>query len=187
MGIEFMKKIIFLFLLQFTLIGVLQPFAQAMETEKEISAKLTDTTNYQSLYERNKRVETLTKFFEQQNSPFSAFAEVFIVHAEKNGLDWKLVPAISGVESTFGKAIPEGSFNAYGWNNGNYYFQSWEEGIEIVSKTLNEKYKQKWNAVTPQQIGRYYASSPTWANRVVYFMNQIENTLAESTLLPLNL
>ena len=32
--------------------------------------------------------------------------EDFVTYADTNGLDYRLVPAITGVESTFGKLIP---------------------------------------------------------------------------------
>ena len=151
------------------------------------SAKLVDYGDYAKIQERNLKIKTLANFFKLNNSPLESYSATFIDEAEKNELNWKLIPAITGVESSFGKAIPKNSYNAYGWNNGDYYFKSWEEGIIIVSKTLNEKYRQGWGADDPYEIGRYYAASPTWANRVVSFMKQIENTSSNLALLPLNL
>jgi len=85
-----------------------------------------------------------------------------------------MVAAISGVESTFGKRIPENSYNAYGWANGNYYFESWEDSIAIVSKTLREKYYDR-GATTLNQIARRYAPpSSSWAWKVNYFMEKID-------------
>ena len=61
------------------------------------------------------RVVSLKRFFEKYDSPLADYAEKFVKEADKYNLDWRLVPAISGVESTFGKRIPYGSFNAYGF------------------------------------------------------------------------
>lgn len=124
--------------------------------------------------ESDYRVVTLKKYLEKHNSPLSEYAGEFVYSADKYDIDWRLVPAISGVESTFGKRIPYGSYNAYGWANGKYYFESWEESIDIVSKTLREKYMNR-GAVTIDQIGRRYAPpSSTWSWKVKYFMDQIE-------------
>jgi hypothetical protein len=121
------------------------------------------------------RVTILGNFLEQYNSPLAPYAKDFIAYADEYNIDWRLVPAISGVESTFGKRIPSNSYNAYGWANGNYSFKSWEDSIKIVSKTLREKYYDR-GANTVGKIARIYAPpSTTWAWKVNYFMNKIDN------------
>jgi len=120
------------------------------------------------------RVVILRKYLESHNSPLTDSAEHFVTYADKYQLDWRMVAAISGVESTFGKRIPENSYNAYGWANGNYYFESWEDSIAIVSKTLREKYYDR-GATTLNQIARRYAPpSSSWAWKVNYFMEKID-------------
>ena len=122
----------------------------------------------------NLKIVKLTFYLKKHNSPLENYAGVIIRKAEKYNLDWRLVTAISGVESTFGKRIPFGSYNAYGWANGDYNFKSWEDSIEIVSKTLREKYIDK-GADNLQKIARIYAPpSVTWAGNVNFFINQID-------------
>ena len=75
------------------------------------------------------RVTQLKRFLESYGSPLAPFAKNFIDSADRYQIDWRLVPAITGVESTFGKRIPFNSFNAYGWANGVYFFNSWEQSI----------------------------------------------------------
>lgn len=120
------------------------------------------------------RVFQLRSFLEKYNSPLACYAGKFIAEADKNDLDWRLVAAITGVESTFGKQIPYNSYNAYGWVNGDYSFPSWETSIEVVSKTLKQNYLDK-GAVSIDQIARRYAPpSSTWAWKVKYFMKKID-------------
>jgi hypothetical protein len=120
------------------------------------------------------RVVVLKKYLEKMDSPLSDHSRAFIQAADRNSLDWRLVPAITGVESTFGKRIPPNSYNAYGWANGNYYFDSWEESIDVVSDTLKEKYVDR-GATTIDEIARIYAPpSNTWSWKVKYFMNEID-------------
>lgn len=158
----------------------------------EASSSSLTTSAIQSLSALNEnkqeeKIKKLTSFLKERNSPLAAYARVIVEQAEENDLDWRLITAIAGVESNFGKIIPFNSYNAYGWANGNYVFESWEHGIVVVSKTLNEKYRKQWKAETVEQIGRYYAASPTWASRVLFFMKQIENTSLKPTDLDLNL
>ncbi|MDP2585753.1 MAG: hypothetical protein Q8P29_02645 [Candidatus Levybacteria bacterium] len=123
------------------------------------------------------RVRILREFLEKYNSPLVPFAGTFVETADKYDLDWKLVAAISGVESTFGQQIPYESFNGWGWGiygDNMIRFSSWNEGIETISQGLRTKYIDKWGAQDVYEIGRFYAASPTWAQRVEYFMNSIE-------------
>lgn len=120
------------------------------------------------------RVANLRNFFNTYNSPLALYAEDFVLMADKYNLDYRLVPAISGVESTFGKQIPSGSYNAYGWANGNYSFESWPNSIEVVSKTLRTQYVDRGANSVPE-IARIYAPpSSTWAGNVQYFINKID-------------
>lgn len=123
------------------------------------------------------RIRILREFLEKYDSPLTPFAGTFVEIADKYSLDWKMVAAISGVESTFGHQIPYESFNGWGWGiygDNMIRFSSWKEGIETVSHGLRTNYIDKWGAKDVYEIGRFYAASPTWAQRVEYFMNKIE-------------
>lgn len=120
------------------------------------------------------RTEQLAAFLANYDSPLVPFAANFIDSADRYQLDWRLVPAITGVESTFGKRIPFASYNAYGWANGAYRFGSWEESIEHVSRVLKEKYVDR-GLDTPAKISPVYAPpSPTWGAKVAHFMAKID-------------
>lgn len=122
------------------------------------------------------RVKVLRGFLASYDSPLTGSAETFVRTADKYELDWRFVAAISGVESTFGKQIPYESYNAWGWGiygDNMIRFTSWDEAIETISKSLREKYIDTWGAQDTYQIGRFYAASPTWAQRVEYFMQKI--------------
>ncbi|RLC29376.1 hypothetical protein DRH13_05820 [Candidatus Woesebacteria bacterium] len=139
-------------------------------TVAESSAQLVGRTKVESDY----REEILRNYLEGHNSPLSEYSGVFINLADKYRLDWRLVPAITGVESTFGKRIPINSYNAYGWANGGYSFESWDESIEVVSKALRNNYIDR-GAVSINDIARIYAPpSETWARNVKFFMNKID-------------
>lgn len=117
----------------------------------------------------------LRDYLSQHNSPLKDHAQDFIDAAQIYEVDWKLVPAIAGVESTFGKAIP-GGYNGWGW--GVYgtqviYFSSWREGIFEVTRGLKENYIDQ-GLTTPLAMNRVYATSPHWGGKVAYFMADIE-------------
>ena len=165
-----MKKIIF-GLLFAILISLFAPQRTSATQIAGASARL--KTN---LSEEDKRTKKLVFFLGENNSPLTEFANDFIKAADKYELDWRLVAAITGVESTFGKRIPQGSFNAYGWGNGKIDFESWPQSIEHVSSVLSEKYVAK-GLDTPQKMASVYAPpSQTWGSKVTYFMKKIDQT-----------
>src|SRR5258706_16219003 len=91
------------------------------------------------------RVARLRTFLESYNSPIAPDAGTFVAQADKYNLDWKLVAAIAGVESTFGKQIPYGSYNGWGWGvftgtQDGVHFKDWADGIAQVSKGLRQNY-----------------------------------------------
>ena len=122
--------------------------------------------------EEDNRAAVLAKFFESKGSPMAADAAAMVEIADKHDLDWKLLPAIAGVESTFGTAVPASSYNPYGWNNGHFYFKNWAAASDYVAKEI----QTRWGAsgeITPWKIGPGYAASPTWASRVTSYMRVI--------------
>lgn len=138
------------------------------------------------------RAKVLKNFLKLYNSPLSSSSEAFVKAADTYELDWKLLVAISGVESTFGQQILYGSYNAWGWGiygNNAIYFESWNQAIETISKGLRVDYINRWGAEDMYQIGRFYAASPTWAYRVAYFMQKIDQFAANDpeSALPISL
>ncbi|OGH37402.1 MAG: hypothetical protein A3B44_02010 [Candidatus Levybacteria bacterium RIFCSPLOWO2_01_FULL_38_21] len=166
----------FLFILSFIiLLAFLLSTRVFAENFSKSSAVLADAQTVTLL---DNRVKILREFLESYNSPITPFAKEFVETADIYNLDWRLLVAISGVESTFGHQIPAGSFNGWGWGvygNNVTYFSSWTEGIKIISKGIRENYMDKWGATDIYQVGRMYAASPTWAVRVEFFMGGISN------------
>jgi len=162
----------------FSLAGFTPPAAVAVNQSVTESGTLNQNTIVR-IEAFDQRKDILRNYLKSKQSPLAEYAHVFVREADINNLDWRLVVAISGVESSFGKRIPPGSYNAYGWRGGKHYFNSWEESIKIVSRTLNEKYYGK-GVVTIEQIGKKYAPpSTTWARNVRFFMHKIDPTPIE--------
>jgi hypothetical protein len=134
------------------------------------------------------RAQILRDYLEKRNSPLAGSASTFIEQADRYNLDWRLVAAISGLESGFGKQIPVNSYNGWGWGiygNNVKRFNSWDEAIETISQGLRENYVNKMGTDNVYSIGRIYAASPTWAVRVESFMMDIsrfQNNWAPETL-----
>lgn len=132
----------------------------------------------------DERVPLLKGYLQAKDSPLASYSKEMVATADKYQFDWRLLPAIAGQESSFGKKIPwdkEGqkpSHNAWGW--GIYgdqilFFSSWEEGIEKVGAGLRDGYFDK-NLTTIEEIMRYFTprSDGSWARGVSFIMEQIE-------------
>lgn len=119
----------------------------------------------------------LRNFLQKYNSPLTRFARDFIRAADKYGLDYRLLPAITGVESTFGREIPQNSYNAYGWNGGNWYFDSWPDSIYYVSWALRENYVNRGAREVWEIAPIYNPVTPaSWGAKVLRFEELIEAT-----------
>ena len=128
--------------------------------------------------EADARPEIIRDYLEVNKSPMEPYAEFIVKTADKYGLDYRLITAISQKESGLGKAMPKDCHNGWGWgihSEGTLCFDTWEEGIETVSKGLKEKYLDE-GYVTITDIMKKYAhpSSTTWAEGVLLYMSQME-------------
>jgi len=169
-----MKKTIFILIFATLVVASFIPKTVQAQDNKLVMAGSSGVLKSANI-QPDERVEKLQAFLAKNDSPLASYAQDFVSMADKYQIDWKLVPAISGVESTFGKQIPYNSYNAYGWANGNYAFKSWQESIAIVSQTLREKYYNR-GLDTPAKISHVYAPpSKTWGGKVNFFMQKIED------------
>lgn len=185
-------KLIFLSILITVLFAIGANQAQAASKTLAIAGSSATILDINTRNTEDQRVLTLKKYLESHNSPLSGHAEKFVEEADRYSLDWKLVASISGVESTFGKYLPYNSYNAWGWGiygNNVYYFKSYDEAIQTISKSLRQDYMNKWEAKDIYGIGRIYAADTNWARKVTFFMGKIDQFALSnpSETLPLSL
>jgi hypothetical protein len=89
------------------------------------------------------RLRRLQEFFGQRDCPLRDAAADFLIAADRNDLDWRLLPSISIIESSGGKDYRNN--NVFGWDSCREGFTSVREGIHFVAgKLANSKlYKDK--------------------------------------------
>ena len=86
-------------------------------------------------YRNDPRLETLRSFFRNSDCPAEQYAAAFLEAADHNELDWRLLPSLSYIESTGGKAAPYN--NLFGWDSGRAHFPSPIAGIHAVGYRLS--------------------------------------------------
>ncbi len=118
----------------------------------------------------NEKVDRIRTYLQKRNSPLAQYAEEFVKAADHYGIDYRIVAAISVVESGGGKSNFK-PYNAWGW--GKSGFANWTEGIWKVSEGIGKYYAK--GLVTPQAISKSYCppSAVAWARKVNYVMSQI--------------
>lgn len=171
-----MKKILLL-LIPITILYVVSTTAVEAQSVAGQSATIVTDARPTSAELRIKTA-IVQKILDAQNSPLAAEAEYFVTVAEKYQLDAYLLPSIAWLESSLGKRIKEGTYNPFGWGSGHIAWQSYQEGIEVVARSLRMRYYNR-GARTIHDIGKIYAASPTWSVRVDKFMNVFYNEEAK--------
>jgi hypothetical protein len=83
---------------------------------------------------KDHRLAFLRAFFAEGNCPAAALSPVFLDAADMYALDWRLLPSLSFVETTGGKAARNN--NLFGWDSGRAAFSSAAAGIRAVASSL---------------------------------------------------
>jgi len=117
------------------------------------------------------RTIRLKKFFAKLHCPVVYLAEDFVHTADENQLDWRLLPSISVVESSGGKAYKNN--NIFGWNNGDTAFPSIRAGLHEVAFRLGRSplYRNR------DLVGklRLYNPDQSYVGSVLNVMNRISS------------
>jgi hypothetical protein len=143
------------------------------------------TTNVKAV-EHDPRAVQMRVVLAKYNSPMIGLEDVLIKTAEKYGLDWTLMAAIAGTESSFAKRMPHNCNNPYGWGiygDNKICFKTLEESIEGVASGLAKKY----NISSIESIARTYnkVSTDGWISHTKFFMNKIKTAEVPVSSLPI--
>ncbi len=114
-------------------------------------------------------------FFRKFNCPDFNYGliDTYIHAADQNGIDYRILPAISVQESSCGRHYPLRTNNLWGWDSARTGFASIPEGIGFVSAQLagGRYYAGK----TIDQKLRAYNPNPVYAGKVERLMKEISN------------
>lgn len=126
------------------------------------------------------RAKIVASFLERHDSPlkpYDHFGEVFVDIADRQGFDFRLLPAIAMQESNLCKKMPEGSYNCLGFGiheRGTLTFDSFEANFERAGREL-KKYYIDIGLTTPYEIMSKYtpSSDGSWAESVNQWMAEM--------------
>ena len=120
-------------------------------------------------YTSDPRLKTLHHFFAQAECPAASYAIEFLRVADEYALDWRLLPSLSFIESTGGKASLHN--NLFGWDEGRARFASPLAAIQSVGSRLAESalYRSK----SLDEILAIYNPNDDYAQKVKSVMRRI--------------
>jgi hypothetical protein len=116
------------------------------------------------------RVEALRGFFRNIHSPLAPLAGDFVQAADRNGLDWRLLPSIAMVESTGG--LHYKNRNIFGWGNGHIKFRSIRGSIYYMASRLSRSRLYAGKSVVAV-LRTYNSVRPEYPERVMRFMRRL--------------
>ena len=147
---------------------------------KELIQNLFSGDSEEIVNEVDERVLKIEAYYARYNLPLADHAEAFVEAADRYDIDWRLVAAIGFIESTGGKhACTTATFSAFGWGSCGIDFDSYEDGIDVVSKNLgghnpNTAHYYKDKTFT-QVLYAYNSVIPTYKAKIVRQMEIIES------------
>ena len=120
-------------------------------------------------YREDPRTTKLGDFFRRYSCPAGKYTQVFLEAADRYALDWRLLPSISYIESTCGKAARNNNF--FGWDSGRASFPSPAAAIHEVARRITQsaRYRNK----NLDGILTVYNPRAEWAQKVKSAMRLI--------------
>ena len=139
---------------------------------------------------REIKAEAIDAYFKSKDMPLHGTGMKMVLEAEKNNLDWRLLPAIAIRESTGGKNdCNRVKNNAFGWGSCKIGFKSIGESIEVVAWNLggnNPNTERHYNNKTTKQILRAYNPPSIVPNYVPQVMS-IMKTIGDADVVPVDM
>ncbi len=134
-------------------------------------------TSEDSLSGEDTRAAVIDQYFAKHKCPMAGTGEIMVAAADKYGFEYWWLPAIAWQESTCGKAMPNNSYNAWGY--GIYgtkvtRFTSWEEAVDTIARDLSKNFFAK-GLIEPCDVMKRYTppSNGSWCKGINYFKDEM--------------
>lgn len=129
------------------------------------------------IQEKDNRKEVVINFLNRYNSPAKDKAEAILNIADRSNVDYKIIIAIAGTESSLWKNL-NFKWNAWGWGvwagkqHGDWKWDTFEQGLESFT---GEFARSKYNGMDIEAISRAgYNNSEHWRATTRYFYSELE-------------
>lgn len=129
----------------------------------------------QPVIHHDPRIGQLARFESRHHFASDQFQYVktIIESADKNHIDFALLPAIEYLESSGGKRFIYSTANPFGWNSDQSGFKSIADGIDFISAQLGSgRYYQDKSTYSKL---RAYNPNPAYAAQAMKLIEEIHN------------
>lgn len=130
------------------------------------------------------RASAIDLYFQSDTLPLQHNAKDFVSASDAYGLDWRLLAAISFIESTGGKhACITADYNPFGWNSCRTNFTSYTDAIWTVARHLSGNHPNTEYFYKDKELRGILESYnppsvvPDYADKVIREMERIEEFL----------
>ena len=149
------------------------------DSNKQITAENSVIITQEEV-DRKDKADAIDAYFAKNDAPLEGYGMKFVLEAEKNVIDWRLLPAIAMRESTGGKHACKSVKNSvFGYGSCKMSFNSIEESIEVVAESLggnNPSTARHYDNKTVTQILKKYNSViPGYSSQVIKIMKAIKD------------
>ena len=144
---------------------------------KSISVEMED----EAMNILQKQAQAIDAYFAVRNMPLDGYGLKMAQEAQRYGLDWRLLPAISVQESGGGKhAVWRCKNNPFGWASCDTKFESTEQAIETVALNLagqNPKTEKYYKNKNIEEKLHYYNGTVVsyYPQAVLAIMDRFDN------------
>ncbi len=128
------------------------------------------------------RADRIDSYFKSKGMPLAGYGHEFVEQADKNGIDWRLLPAISIKEQSGGLRKPYNcpnktiNYNWFGWASARICFHSIDEAIKTVSENLggnNPRTQSYYKGDTREKLHSYNGTvDPKYPSAVIEIMEK---------------
>jgi hypothetical protein len=126
------------------------------------------------LAEFKTKVEKAEALLRRYNSVMQGYGELIVRRAEECGGDYRVIMAIAGNESGFGR-IPYKLYNPFGYLDGVQY-SGWEESLNFLSCRIAERFLKPCNndlVCIINKYGGHDTDKEQWIRNIQWFINQL--------------
>lgn len=130
--------------------------------------------------DRKEKSEKIDAYFAKYDLPLAGYGMEMVLASEKQGIDWRLIPAIAMRETTGGKFACKN--NPFGWGSCKIGFNDFSHAIQSVTEHLagnNPRTAHYYEGKNVREILVTYnppSIVPKYADQVINIMEKIENT-----------
>jgi hypothetical protein len=137
-------------------------------------SKITQLEEERRANERQLQIDNVESILARYNSPFVGLGYIIVDQAAACGGDYRIITAIAGNESGFGR-IPYKLYNPFGYLDGVQY-SGWEEALSSISCKISQRFiapcaGDLWCIVN--KYGGSDTDKPKWVKNITWFMNQV--------------